>query len=110
MRMILLWLLFLAAPSYAADNAAFEACRSKLRLAQKLEVLHAFRLDKGAEPYLVAGPTFFTLSIDAKEGFVETVNCFLAVGDSNKCINFDVLHWQTGKPVGRFENCRFKMH
>lgn len=53
---------------------------------------------------MVVGATFITMPIDAKEGFADTVNCFLMAGESGKYINFDVLHWQTGKAIGRFKN------
>lgn len=92
-----------------ADNARFDECRAKLVKAQKLEVLYAFDWKPPKAPYVVAGATFMSMPIDAKEGFAETVNCFLMAGDSG-CINFDVLHWQTGKAIGRFKNCRFSMN
>lgn len=93
----------------AASDERFEACRKKLIQAQKLDVLHDLDWKPPREPKVVAGPTFFRIPIDAKEGFAENVNCFLVAGETGKCVNFDVLHWQTGKPVGRFSYCRFKM-
>lgn len=101
--------LLLAASAVCADERQFEVCRSKLKQAQQLDVLYDLDWKSGREPRVVAGRTFFNLPIDAKEGFVETVNCFLMTG-KNQCVNFDVLHWQTGKAVGRFSNCRFKMN
>jgi histone acetyltransferase (RNA polymerase elongator complex component) len=88
---------------------AFQQCRKKLIAAQKLEVLNDMKWDSPKEPYIVAGPTFFSMPIDAKEGFVETVNCFLNSGTQG-CINFDVRNYLTGKPVGRFERCKFSMN
>ena len=92
-----------------ADNKRFESCKSKLIQAQKLGVLHDLDWKLPKEPKVVAGKTFFSIPIDAKEGFVETVNCFL-VGGENKFVNFDVLNWQTGKSVGRFSYGKFKMN
>jgi len=100
-------LLLIAAP-VAADERKFEGCRNKLKQAQKLDVLYDLDWKSGHEPKVVAGRTFFTMPIDAKEGFAETVNCFLMAG-KNQCVSFDILHWQTGKSVGRFSNCRFRM-
>ncbi|WP_242342704.1 hypothetical protein [Anaeromyxobacter terrae] len=48
------------------------------------------------------------MPIDAKEGFAETVNCFLMAGSTNH-INFDILHWQTGKVIGRYSWGSFEM-
>lgn len=93
-----------------ANDKRFEVCRSKLVVAQKLEMLYDFDWKPPREPKVIAGPTFFKVPIDAKEGFVESVNCFLAAGDEKKCINFDVRSWQTGKKVGRFSNCQFEMN
>lgn len=109
MRFVLLMMLLLLGGQSIADNAKFEACRKKLIQAQNLSVLQDLQWQKGNEPYVLAGPTFFDMAIDGKEGFATTVNCFLMSGDTTKCIGFNVLHWQTGKSVGRFENCRFKM-
>lgn len=107
--------LFIAATTlfFQSVNAhanKFEECKAKLMKAQKLGVLHNLDWKPPKEPYVVAGRTFFSMPIDAKEGFAETVNCFLMGGEGGKCVNFNVLSWQTGKPVGRFAYCRFKMH
>lgn len=88
----------------------FESARQKLIKAQKLEVLYALEWKSAREPRVVAGPTFFQMPIDGKEGFVETVNLYLVGGDKGSCVDFDVLHWQTGKAVGRFSRCRFTMN
>lgn len=94
----------------AVDDARFEKCKKKLVQAQNLEVLYEFTWENPArEARVVVGPTFFTIPIDAKEGFAETVSCFLSAGDAKMCANFNVLHWQAGKAVGRFNNCKFKM-
>lgn len=93
----------------AADDARFETCKAKLIQAQKLDLLYDMDWKPPKEPKVVVGPTFFTIPIDAKEGFVETVNCFLMAGDRGKYINFDVLDWRTGKSVGRYSYGKFKM-
>ncbi len=100
---------FLVTSIANADERKFEACRNKLKQAQKLDVLYDLDMKSGREPKVIVGRTFFNMPIDAKEGFTETVNCFLMAG-KNQCINFNVLHWQTGKAVGRFSNCKFKMN
>lgn len=90
------------------DPARAEQCRKKLVTAQQLGVLYNLEWGNTSEPQVWAGRTFFTIPIDAKEGFVETVNCLLTNGDSF-CVNFDVLHWQTGKAVGRWSGCKLRM-
>lgn len=105
-------LVTLFAPGSAApsDDQKFEQCKAKLVRAQQLGMLYAFNWKPPKESYVVVGATFMEVPIDAKEGFAETVNCFLMAGETGKCMNFDVLHWQTGKAIGRFQNCRFRMN
>lgn len=112
LRVLLLVVASLASHGALAESndQRFEACKSKLVQAQKLDLLYDFDWKLPKEPKVIVGPTFFKIPIDAKEGFTETVNCFLMAGESGKCVNFDVRNWQTGKAVGRFSNCRFKMH
>lgn len=90
------------------DNARLESCRNKLKAAQKLNVLHDLQWTSGhTEPRVVVGPTFMSMAIDGKEGFASTVNCFL-MGGRTDCVSFDLVHWQSGKAVGRFERCRYR--
>jgi len=99
----------LSLPAAADSDAAFNACKAKLVKAHELGVFYAFDWKPPKEPYVVAGKTFFDIAIDAKEGFAETLNCFLMAGEGGTCVNFSILHWQTGKAVARFQNCRLKM-
>lgn len=92
-----------------ADDARFEACKAKLKKANEVDLLYAFDWKPPAAPYVVVGPTFFKIPIDAKQGFGETLNCFLMAGETGKCVQFPLLHWQTGKQVARFHNCKLKM-
>jgi hypothetical protein len=93
----------------SADDNRFETCKAKLIQAQNLDLLYDMDWKPPQEPRVVVGPTFFTIPIDAKEGFIETVNCFLMAGESDKYINFDVLDWRTGKSVGRYSFGKLKM-
>jgi hypothetical protein len=98
-------------PGHAVtENQRFEACKAKLKLANETKVLYDFDWNPPSEPKVVVGPTFFQIPIAAKEGFVEKVNCFLTAGKEEQCVNFSVRSWETGKPVGRFSNCRFEMN
>jgi len=98
----------LAEPKDSVKEKRFQTCRQKLIQAQKLNVLYDLDWKPPKEPRVVVGPTFIEMAIDGKEGFVETVNCFLMAGEEGKCINFDVLHWQSGKAIGRYSNCKYK--
>ncbi len=91
-----------------ANDTEFEACREKLIKAQKLDVLYDLQWNGRSRPKVVVGKTFFALPVDAKEGFAETVNCFLMGGAREKFIDFEVSHWQTGKPAGAFKYGRYK--
>jgi len=89
------------------DEKRFEECRKKLKMAEKLEVLYDLEW-KQAMPTVVVGPTFYSIPIDAKQGFADTVNCFLMTGKSNY-IDFDLLDWQTGKRVAQYSMGSLKM-
>lgn len=97
-----------ASPVTPAENKRFEGCKNKLKAAQKLDVLYDLDWKPPAEPRILAGATFFNLPIDAKEGFAETLNCFLMAGKT-EYINFDILDWRTGKAVGRYSWGKFEM-
>jgi len=92
------------------DDQRFESCRSKLLKANELEVLHAFDWKPPAPPKVVVGRIFYTIPFDAKEGFAETVNCFLVSGARDKHINFTVRDWQSNKIIGRYFNGKFTMN
>jgi hypothetical protein len=83
----------------AKESKRFESCRAKLKKAQKLDVLYDLKIDP--LPRVFVGPTFYTIPIDAKQGFADTVNCFLMTGE-DKYINFDLLDYQTGKTVAQY--------
>ena len=90
-----------------ANEQKMELCRAKLKRANQLEVLYDLDWKPRKMPQVVAGRTYFTMPFDAKEGFAETVNCFL-VGGKDQCIDFEIKHWQTGKAVDKWSYCRLK--
>lgn len=99
-------LLALATTCAQANDAALEACRAKLKQAQKLDVLTDLQW-KGSRLHVVAGRTYYTMPFDAKEGFADTVNCFAMAGKSG-CLSFDILNWNTGKATDRYSGCKLK--
>lgn len=94
--------------SLAATTAdqALEVCRDRLKKAKQLDLLYDLSWEKGKGPRVLVGPTYHRITIDAKEGFAKTVNCFLVSGSSSQCMNFDLRDSISGKIVGRFKNCR----
>lgn len=91
------------------NDKRFEECKTKLKTAKKLDVLYDLDWKPPKDPYVVVGRTFFTIPIDAKEGFVETLGCFLSAGDPSIRSNFDILDWRNGKKVGRFSSGKLRM-
>ena len=98
-------------PPVATDTKTPEErvadCQSAVLTAKTLKVLDALRLD-GPAPEVVAGPEFFKMSFASKRAIIADVNC-AEVGTKGGAIPFDVLHWRTGKRIGRFRAGRFQM-
>jgi hypothetical protein len=113
MRITAAILLFVAAQGASADppgDGRFNICRSKLLEAQKLHLFETLDWQPPAEPRLVVGRAFFNIGVGAKQGFAETVSCFLTAGAPNEFVSFDLLDPRTGRVVGRFANRRLKMN
>lgn len=100
------FLMAMAAASVHASEATLETCRAKLKQAQKLDVLTDLQW-KGTRLHVVAGSTYYRMAFHAKEGFADTINCFVMAGKSD-CLSFDILHWRTGKATDRYNNCKLK--
>lgn len=98
--------LMVACVCVQAGDAELEACRSKLKQAQKLEVLRDLQW-KGPKLHVVAGSTYYQMPFDAKEGFADTVNCFAMAGKTG-CLSFEILHWRSGKATDRYHACKLK--
>ena len=98
-----------AAHATPQEDARLESCRSKLKAAQKLDLLHDLAWEKGRGPRVLVGPTYYRITIDAKIGFAETVHCLLNAGKTGMCMNFDLRDYRTGKVVDKFRNCRFQV-
>ena len=83
-----------------ATKAPHDACNAKLQRAKELDMLYDVGVREAGIQVLV-GPTYFTVPIDEKNGFAEVVNCVLLNGAGGG-IAFDLVHWQTGKRVARW--------
>jgi hypothetical protein len=81
------------------EDKRFEQCRAKLKKAQKIDLLYDLKIDP--LPRVVVGPTFYSIPLDAKQGFADTVNCFLMTG-KDEYISFDLLDYQTGRVVAHY--------
>lgn len=104
-RIVTFALLLTATTTYASETA-LENCRTKLKQAQKLDVLTDLQW-KGPRLHVVAGRTYYTMPFHAKEGFADTVNCFAMAGKTG-CLSFDILNWNTGKATDRYSGCKLK--
>jgi len=94
----------------ATDEQRFKACQAKLIKANESGALQDIGWTPPSEPKVLVGEIFFKLPIDVKEGFVQTINCFLSAAQVGMCVDFDVRSGLTGKPVGRFAKCHFEMN
>jgi len=83
-----------------ATKAPHDACNAKLQRAKELDMLYDVGVREAGIQVLV-GPTYFTVPIDEKKEFAEVVNCVLLNGAGGG-IAFDLVHWQTGKRVARW--------
>lgn len=82
----------------------YENCKAKLEKSKENEMLYDLSA-KGASIKALVGPTYFSVSIDTKEGFAKTVNCFLVNGTGGG-IPFELIHWETGKKVASWNGYR----
>jgi len=101
----ILILLMLSGSAAGADR--FETCRQKLIKAQQLGALYDLDWKPGKMPKVIVGPAFHQMPMDAKEGFIETVNCFL-LGGKDGVINFDVKEHLNHRVVGSWTYGRYK--
>ena len=83
-----------------ATKAPHDTCNAKLQRAKELDMLYDVGVREAGIQVLV-GPTYFTVPIDEKKEFAEVVNCVLLNGAGGG-IAFDLVHWQTGKRVARW--------
>jgi hypothetical protein len=83
-----------------ATKAPHDTCNAKLQRAKELGMLYDVGIREAGIQVLV-GPTYFTVLIDEKKEFAEVVNCVLLKGAGGG-IAFDLVHWQTGKRVARW--------
>ena len=91
----------------AADEDAklyYAICKGKLEKAKELDVLSDLNAS-GSSIKVTVGPAFFTVPSDTQQEFARTVNCFFAKGAS-RGLSFDLIHWQTGKKVARWNGDR----
>lgn len=90
-----------------ASDARFEACKKKLKKAQQIDLLSNLEM-QGYGAHVVVGPTFYTIPFDAKEGFAETVNCFLMAGAGGG-MAFDLRDWRTDEVVAHWNGYKLVM-
>jgi hypothetical protein len=97
------------APAKQTDSdARLEGCRAKLKAAQAIDLLTNMTFERGI-PKVWVGPTWYTIPIDAKEGFAQTAACFFVAGDAGKAISFDIFDGMSGKKIGRWKFTRLEI-
>jgi hypothetical protein len=77
-----------------AQQKQNNSCTTKLQKAKELDMLYDITVREGTVKVLV-GPAYFSVPIDAKQGFAEVINCVVMQGKGGG-IPFDLFHWQTG--------------
>lgn len=87
----------------------FEACKAKLKKTSGDMLNDLSWKGGGLPPRVVVGPTFFAVDFKTKQGFADTVNCFLMAGDESRFINFDLLDWKDEKVVATYYAGHLKM-
>lgn len=97
-----------AAASAAPNEARMAECHKLLQAAYATAIIDDIRLSKGRDPAVMVGAGFFKLPYGSREGFARAMSCLLVQGETGVCMNFDMLHWQSGAPVARYENCVYK--
>ena len=116
MKIAFVALLYLASVhgnANAADNKykEFYACREKIKLAVKTDVLVDFDINQRPIEVIV-GPTFHRIDITAKRGFADTANCLFnadKIGKNRICYDFNLIDSMSGKEVGKYIDCKLKM-
>lgn len=92
-----------------ANKARAEECRVKLEELRGLSVLYQLQWKSGhVIPKALVGPTFYSLPIDGKQAFADTINCYLLQG-APEYIEIEMLDWRTGKRVARYSWGKLKM-
>jgi hypothetical protein len=95
-----------SAEQVAEENRRFEMCRANLKKAKRLDLLYDLKMDP--LPRVVVGPTFYKIPLDAKQGFADTVNCFVTAG-KDEYVNFDLLDYRSGHVVAEYSYGRLSV-
>jgi len=86
------------------DSARFETCRAKLKAATEIGFLRNLEVEGQTVPRVTVSPTWDNVDFDVKQGLVETVNCFLMTGKTDRFINLDVIDSRTNKRIARYRS------
>ena len=92
-----------------STGANLADCLTKLEHAKELNILYDLKFQGGRAQAFV-GPSWFSLPIEDKQGFHETLQCVLTSGQGGTLTSFEYRHWQSGKMVGETSfSGRFKV-
>lgn len=75
-------------------------CKRKMEKAQELEILYNLKFE-GERAVAYVGSAWFNIPIDVKEGFHNTLQCFLTSGKGGAWLTLEYRHWQTGNVVAK---------
>jgi len=93
------------AEARAVSDARLESCRTKLKAAQALDLLHNMTFD-GGKPKVWVGRTWDRLPIEAKTDFAQNAACFFLAGQSGEAITYPIFDGMTGKQIATWKYTR----
>ena len=105
-----------ASAPQAAASAPAPVCQPAIDAMKRVNVLYRLRLE-GDTPRVLMGPGYIRSDADAKLAAAKVISCYLTGSNANlttsaptaPCADFDLLHWQSGATLARFEGCRLKI-
>jgi hypothetical protein len=92
----------------ATADARLEECRTKLKQASTLDLLHNMTFE-GGRPKVWVGETWHRLPIEAKSEFARTAACFFLAGREDRSIAFPVFDGRTGKQIATWSYTRLSV-
>ena len=93
-----------AAQILAAKTPAQQACADKLIKARELHVMEKMEFDSaGKHPKIYVGETWYSIDVDTKKGFAQTVACFVGANQYGMT-RFPLIDNRSGHTVAEYED------
>ncbi|MEF2147759.1 hypothetical protein [Aquilutibacter rugosus] len=93
--------------SRAVSKKDLAACESKVKQAPGLGLITDIKINSGF-PRVYVGRTFHNITIDAKAGLFESIQCVMFKGDGS-AIPMTIYDGMTGKKIGRWDGYRVRL-